>query len=65
MLTPRQNQVVTLVLTGMNNKEIARALGISLGTVKQHLHAVFEQTGIRSRTRLIAVYQERLERRAS
>jgi DNA-binding NarL/FixJ family response regulator len=42
MLTHRERQIVRLVSEGMSNKEIARQLNVSLGTVKVHLHNVFQ-----------------------
>ena len=51
-LTPRERQVVTLLSQGLKNTEIARALGISPGTVKVHLMHVFEKTGARDRYEL-------------
>jgi DNA-binding NarL/FixJ family response regulator len=48
-LTPRESQVLALVERGMRNKDIAKALGISAGTVKIHLKHIFEKTGIRGR----------------
>jgi DNA-binding NarL/FixJ family response regulator len=51
-LTPREHQVVTLLAQGLKNTEIAKALGISPGTVKVHLMHVFEKTGARDRYEL-------------
>jgi DNA-binding NarL/FixJ family response regulator len=48
-LTPRESQVLALVERGMRNKDIAKALSISAGTVKIHLKHIFEKTGIRGR----------------
>jgi two-component system, NarL family, nitrate/nitrite response regulator NarL len=53
-LTRRQLQIVKLLKTGASNKEIARALNISDGTVKVHLHAIFEKLGVTNRAKLIA-----------
>jgi DNA-binding NarL/FixJ family response regulator len=49
MLTVRQHQVASLVCEGLSNKMIARKLGLSEGTVKVHLHAIFERLDVRSR----------------
>ena len=51
-LTPRQTQIVELVVQGYSNKEVARILAISDGTVKQHLHAVYERLNVTSRGKL-------------
>lgn len=48
-LTVRETQVIRLVERGLKNKDIAKALGISPGTVKIHLKHIFEKTGIRGR----------------
>ena len=40
-LTERQQQVATLVHGGLSNKTIAQKLGVSEGTVKAHLHAIY------------------------
>ncbi len=57
-LTNRQDQIARLVLTGASNKQIARDLGISEGTVKLHMKAVFDRLGIRSRALLAAQWRE-------
>ena len=54
-LTPRQGEVLSLLLQGLPNKLIARQLGIAESTVKSHLTCVFAALGVRSRTE--AAYQ--------
>ena len=51
-LTRRRRQVASLVLRGFSNREIAQKLGVTEGTVKVHLHAIYEKLNIHSRTRL-------------
>jgi DNA-binding NarL/FixJ family response regulator len=46
-ITPRDQQVLTLLAQGCSNKEIAGRLNISPRTVKQHLRTLFLRAGIR------------------
>jgi two-component system, NarL family, nitrate/nitrite response regulator NarL len=58
-LSGRERAVASLVQRGMRNREIADELRITEGTVKVHLHKVFEKLGVRSRTELILLAQDR------
>jgi DNA-binding NarL/FixJ family response regulator len=49
-LSEREREVLRLTATGMANKQIARALGISERTVKVHLGNVFRRIGVNDRT---------------
>lgn len=51
-LAPRERQLIGFVRTGLRNREIAEQLGVTEGTVKAYLHAVFEKLGVSSRTEL-------------
>ena len=53
-LTFRQNQIVTMLKIGSSNREIARALGVSEGTIKVHLHRIYQRIGVSNRTQLAA-----------
>lgn len=46
-VTPRDQEVLNLLVQGCSNKEIAGQLNISPRTVKQHLRTLFLRTGIR------------------
>jgi DNA-binding NarL/FixJ family response regulator len=48
-LTPRQRDVLELLVKGKSNKEIARELDLGEGTVKIHLAALFRNLGVRNR----------------
>jgi len=52
-LSPRERGIALLVQRGMRNREIADELGLTEGTVKVHLHKIFEKLDLRSRTDLI------------
>jgi DNA-binding NarL/FixJ family response regulator len=54
-LTPRQRDVLGLLVEGRTNKEIARALDLGHGTVKIHLAAVFRHLGVSNRAAAVAV----------
>lgn len=48
-LTPREQQVLPLVAEGKSNKEIARALLISVSTAKYHVSSLLHKLGVESR----------------
>ena len=50
LLTARQREIFDLIIIGQSNKEIARALGLSEGTVKIHIGKLFEKLGVRNRS---------------
>ena len=52
-LTKRELEVVRLLAGGYSNKEIAGALGMSEGTVKNHVSSVLSKLGVRDRTRAV------------
>lgn len=49
-LTPAEAMVLSLVDTGLSNREIAATLTIAVGTVKCHLHRSYEKLQARNRT---------------
>ena len=51
-LTARERQVMDLVGRGLSNRAIAEQLGLSEGTIKNHLHSIFEKLGVANRTEL-------------
>jgi two-component system nitrate/nitrite response regulator NarL len=52
LLSARERQVVDLVSEGLSNKEVARRLNLSAGTVKVHLHRVYRKLSVSNRTAL-------------
>ncbi|HVM67067.1 MAG TPA: response regulator transcription factor, partial [Acidimicrobiales bacterium] len=53
--TAREREVLELLQCGMPNAEIARALGMSVNTVKSHVKHLYAKLGVRSRQKLIAM----------
>ncbi|CAM2196986.1 response regulator [Paraburkholderia sp. A1RI_3L] len=53
-LTGREGQTLALIAEGMSNKQIARELGISEGTVKVYVKNLLRKLGVRSRLELAA-----------
>lgn len=51
-LTPRERDLVDLVRQGLRNRDIASRLGVTEGTVKVYLHAIFDKLGVDNRTEL-------------
>ncbi|MEI9971050.1 MAG: response regulator transcription factor [Ignavibacteriota bacterium] len=51
-LSLREKQVVALVVSGKLNKEIAFALGLTEGTVKEYMNRIFRKVGCSNRTQL-------------
>ncbi|MBE0549688.1 MAG: response regulator transcription factor [Rubrivivax sp.] len=52
-LTPRQAEVLSLLLQGLPNKLIARQLNLSVETVKDHVAAVLRALNVSSRTQAV------------
>ncbi|HEV3320612.1 MAG TPA: response regulator transcription factor [Solirubrobacteraceae bacterium] len=59
-LTPREREVLQLIVEGADNVAIGRALSISPHTVKQYVTNIFEKLGVHSRVQA-AVYAVRAE----
>ncbi|MEU8921976.1 response regulator transcription factor [Kitasatospora sp. NPDC048545] len=60
-LTPREVEVWRLMATGLDNTEVARALDISLSTVKNYITSIFGKLDVRDRAQaVIAAYESGL-----
>jgi two-component system, NarL family, nitrate/nitrite response regulator NarL len=55
-LTERERQIVQLVCEGLSNEEVGRRLNLSGGTVKVHVHNIYQKLTIRNRTALATLW---------
>jgi len=58
-LSTRERELMELVATGLSNKAIARALGVSINTVKYHLASVFTKLAARTRAEAVSAAARR------
>jgi two-component system nitrate/nitrite response regulator NarL len=54
-LTEREQEIVLLVAEGLSNKEIARRINLTEGTIKIHLHNIYDKLEVPNRTALTAL----------
>jgi DNA-binding NarL/FixJ family response regulator len=59
ILTPRELEIVNMVAQGLRNKAIAERLSITEGTVKIHLHNIYEKVKVHGRLELVLWAQAR------
>ncbi|MDD2915756.1 MAG: LuxR C-terminal-related transcriptional regulator [Gallionella sp.] len=64
-LSQRQHQILKLLQAGKVNKEVAQELGIGLGTVKQHLVAIFKKLNVSNRAMAVSHGMEMLHEQES
>lgn len=57
-LTPRELELLALVVTGISNREIGEQLFISYGTVRRHLNNIYGKLGVNGRSQAILKAQE-------
>jgi DNA-binding NarL/FixJ family response regulator len=57
LLTAREKVIVGLAVKGLTNKDIARQLDLTEGTVKVHIYNVFKKAGLRNRTELANLFR--------
>ena len=55
-LTRRENEILQLLAKGCLYKEIASQLGISMSTVRTHIHSVYEKLHVQSRTEAVVKF---------
>jgi two-component system nitrate/nitrite response regulator NarP len=57
-LSERERELIQLVCEGLKNREIAKRLNTTEGTVKAYLHAIFDKVGVENRTELAMIAGE-------
>lgn len=62
-LTPREEEITSLIDAGLSNKEIAQRLGIEVATVKNHVHNILEKLGVATRAEAAARLRSRVRGR--
>ena len=60
-LSPRESEVLQLLVRGYSYKEIAAALGISIPTVNTHIHRTYDKLHVQSRGQAVARYSRMTE----
>lgn len=62
ILSRRERDVLLLIVKGLNNKQIARELGLSLNTTKHHVSRLFDRIDVASRLQAAVWFmKERVE----
>lgn len=54
-LSRREREILGLVAVGLQNKEIAEKLGVSLATIRNHVHNILEKLGLHSKLEAVAL----------
>lgn len=60
--TGKQHAVIQMIYCGYSTRQMAETLDVSEGTIKVHISAIMNRTGIRNRTQIPALYEEWLDR---
>ncbi|MEM1324138.1 MAG: response regulator transcription factor [Bacteroidota bacterium] len=58
-LTPKQNEILKLIVEGLSNQVIAKQLGITEGTVKSHNNKIFKRLQVKNRMEAMKQYTDR------
>jgi DNA-binding CsgD family transcriptional regulator len=56
-ISPREREIIMLVLKGKSNKEIEDILFIAMGTVKNHIYNIYQKIGVKNRAQLITLFK--------
>lgn len=61
-LSPREREVIANVALGLNNRQVAERLDVSVHAVKFHLASIFRKLGVANRTQAATTYLEARDR---
>ena len=64
LLSKKEQKILELLSKGLLYKEIADELMIKEGTVKQHIHHIYEKLHVQNRTEAVVIYLSKINRRA-
>jgi ligand-binding sensor domain-containing protein/DNA-binding CsgD family transcriptional regulator len=56
-MSPREREIVLLLLKGKSNREIESTLFIAIGTVKNHVCHIYQKIGVKNRAQLITLFK--------
>jgi ligand-binding sensor domain-containing protein/DNA-binding CsgD family transcriptional regulator len=62
-LSPREREILPLVLRGMSNKDLAKRLYISGSTVRNHIHNIYQKLGASNRLELLNVVKREISKK--
>ncbi len=65
MLTPREHEVMGLIVEGLSNRAIAERLHVAVHTVKSHVHVILEKLALRTRLEIAAFASRQPRQRAA
>ena len=65
VLTPREDQIVTLVAEGLSNREIATELNVKENTAKKSLLRIYDKIGVSNRVELVLYALSHSQQRSS
>jgi DNA-binding CsgD family transcriptional regulator len=54
-LTPRETEILQLVAQGLQNKEVAQRLELSVATVRNHIHNILDKLGVHSKLEAVSL----------
>lgn len=60
-ISEREQEIITLLLKGLNNQQICEKLFISLNTVKTHVYSIYKKTNVRNRMELARILKDHPE----